>query len=109
MVNKVLQKSKLMDEEKVGISFQMPKSLKKQIDKVCEDNDIKLTTFFNSLAQYAIDELQEKGDLIYLEGRRLASERVSHLKDYIESTNPDAEEYYRISSEIGRLTDIFDL
>ena len=56
MIEKVLQMSKSVDDEKVGVSFQMPKSLKDKIDKLCEKNSIKLTTFFNSLAQVAIDE-----------------------------------------------------
>ena len=109
MVGKVLQKSKIVDEEKVGVSFQMPKSLKQEVDKVCEEHGIKLTTFFNSLAQVAIDELKGKGDLVWLEGRRLASKEVANLEERIKFGPSDAEEYHRLVSEVSRLKEIYDL
>ena len=109
MVGKVLQKSKIVDEEKVGVSFQMPKSLKHEVDQICEEHGIKLTTFFNSLAQVAVDELKGKGDLVWLEGRRLASKEIANLEELIKMGPSDPEEYHRLVSEIGRLKDIYDL
>ena len=109
MIDKVLQMSKSVDEEKVGVSFQMPKSLKKEIDEICIRNGIKLTTFFNSLAQVAIDEMNGKGELKMIEGRRLAKERVEHLNRLIEEDNVYSENIVEVFSERDRLVEIFDL
>lgn len=109
MLDKVLQMSKSVDDEKVGVSFQMPKSLKKAIDKLCEKNGIKLTTFFNSLSQVAIEELNGKGDLQKIEGHRLANERVKHLNLVIDGHGLDMDNAVDIITERNRLVELFDL
>lgn len=109
MIEKVLQMSKSVDDEKVGVSFQMPKGLKKAIDKLCEKNGIKLTTFFNSLSQVAIEESNGKGDLQKIEARRLADERVKHLNQLIDGHNLDMDNAVEVITERNRLIELFDL
>jgi len=109
MLEKVLQISKSVDDEKVGVSFQMPKTLKKEIDNLCLSNGIKLTTFFNSLAQVAVDEINGRGSLIEIEGRRLADERVKHLTDLLDSGRFDGDDIVDIITERNRLIELFDL
>jgi len=89
MLKKVLQISKSVDDEKVGVSFQMPKGLKMGIDKLCAKNGIKLTTFFNSLAQVALDELQGVQDMKQTEFKRLATEKIEILNERITRFNKD--------------------
>ncbi len=109
MLNKVLQMSKSIDDEKVGVSFQMPKSLKVEIDQLCERNGIKLTTFFNSLSQVAIEELNGKGDLQKIEGQRLAAERLRYLNAMIDGHDLDMDNAVDIITERNRLIELFDL
>ena len=109
MLDKVLQISKSVDDEKVGVSFQMPKTLKKEIDNLCTKNGIKLTTFFNALAQTAIEEMNGKGDLQKIEGQRLADERVKHLNALIDGHGLDIENAIDVITERNRLIELFDL
>jgi len=109
MLEKVLQMSKSIDDEKVGVSFQMPKSLKIEIDKLCEKNGIKLTTFFNSLSQVAIEELNGKGDLMRSEGQRLADARIKHINEGLEGQHYDADDIVQVLTERSRLIELFDL
>ena len=82
---------------------------KKAIDKLCEKNGIKLTTFFNSLSQVAIEESNGKGDLQKIEARRLADERVKHLNQLIDGHNLDMDNAVDIITERNRLVELFDL
>ena len=102
MLDKVLQMSKSIDDEKAGVSFQMPKSLKIEIDQLCEINGIKLTTFFNSLAQVAIDEYRE--NQINLPE---AMEQAVILEDIVGQFSggdrDDMIEHYKNKQELSRL------
>ena len=109
MLDEVLRISKSVDDEKVGISFQMPKSLKKEVDVFCSEHDIKLTTFFNSLTQVALDELKGKGDLKLIEARKLAKDRLDVLNSLIDEGAVDIDNAVQIHTERERLIELFGL
>lgn len=83
MLEKVLKISKSLDDEKVGVSFQMPKGLKEEVDHLCDKNGIKLTTFFNSLAQVAIEESKGNYESREIMFQRLANQRIALLSELI--------------------------
>lgn len=62
MLSKAINIARGTSEEKVGVSFQMPKPLKESLDALCKKNDITLTSLFIALAQVAIDE-DKNGDI----------------------------------------------
>ena len=107
MISEVLRISKSIDDEKVGVSFQMPKTLKNEVDAFCSENDIKLTTFFNSLTQVAIDEFKGKGDLKLIEAKRLAKERLDILNRMISEGDVDGDNVVQIVTERDRLIELF--
>ena len=102
MINKVLKMSKSLDDEKVGVSFQMPKSLKNEVDKLCEENGIKLTTFFNSLAQVALDEHKEQA-VNYSSLRAELLQQKQFLKDFDGGDDDDMIEYYERQARMNEL------
>lgn len=76
MIKQILEIAKFSDDEKIGVSFQMPKSLKSDLEQYCKEHNIKMTTFFNAMAQIVLSN-----DNYSLECQRLLQLRLEHIED----------------------------
>lgn len=90
MLNRAIELAKGNEEVKVGLSVQVPKSLKEDFETICKENGVSMSSMLLSLIQVAVAEVQEKENLIFevnKELNRLISEKNMLLK--IQSQNED--------------------
>lgn len=64
MLNKVIKLAKGTEEPKIGLSVQVPKSLKDDFENICKENNVSMSSMLLSLIQVAVDEIKEKENLI---------------------------------------------
>lgn len=55
MLEKIISASKNENEEKVGFSLQLPKSLKNDFDQYCKKNETNMTATLISFMRYAVN------------------------------------------------------
>ena len=90
MLNRAIELAKGNEEIKVGLSVQVPKSLKEDFETICKQNSVSMSSMLLSLIQVAVAEVEEKENLIFevnKELNRLISEKNMLLK--IQSQNSD--------------------
>lgn len=56
MLNSALGLAKGNDETKVGISVQIPKSLKEDFEELCKKNGVSMASMLQALVQIAVNE-----------------------------------------------------
>ncbi|MDX4036094.1 hypothetical protein [Aliarcobacter skirrowii] len=59
MIKKAMDYAKNPVDEKVGISFQAPVSLKKEFERVCKEQNVSMTNLFLGLMKATIQEYPE--------------------------------------------------
>lgn len=64
MLNKAIKLAKGTEEPKIGLSVQVPKSLKDDFENICKENNVSMSSMLLSLIQVAVDEIKEKENLI---------------------------------------------
>lgn len=64
MLKKAIDLAKGNEEPKVGLSVQVPKSLKDDFENICKDNNVSMSSMLLSLIQVAVDEIKEKEAII---------------------------------------------
>lgn len=64
MLNKAIELAKGNEEPKVGLSVQVPKSLKDEFENICKENNVSMSSMLLSLIQVAVDEIDEKENVI---------------------------------------------
>lgn len=56
MLNKAIQLAKGNEEPKVGLSVQVPKSLKDDFENICKENNVSMSSMLLSLIQVVVNE-----------------------------------------------------
>lgn len=56
MLSKAIKLAKGTEEPKIGLSVQVPKSLKDEFENICKENNVSMSSMLLSLIQVAIDE-----------------------------------------------------
>ncbi len=56
MLSKAIKLAKGTEEPKIGLSVQVPKSLKDEFETICKENNVSMSSMLLSLIQVAIDE-----------------------------------------------------
>lgn len=56
MLRKAIELAKGNEEPKVGLSVQVPKSLKDEFENICKENNVSMSSMLLSLIQVAVDE-----------------------------------------------------
>ena len=115
MLSSALGLAKGNDETKVGISVQIPKSLKEDFEELCKKNGVSMASMLQALVQIAVNE--DKGidtHLVTVSGGESYKKELfdNYLKDYynatskfsslFEPTDSDEADYYencRLSME----------
>ncbi|MDD3855393.1 hypothetical protein [Sulfurimonas sp.] len=64
MLSKAIKLAKGTEEPKIGLSVQVPKSLKDDFENICKENNVSMSSMLLSLIQVAVDEIKEKENLI---------------------------------------------
>ena len=76
-------RAKGTEEIKVGLSVQVPQSLKDDFETICKENNVSMSSMLLSLIQVAVEEVQEKENYIFeinKELNRLISDKNMLLK-----------------------------
>lgn len=107
MLSSALGLAKGNDETKVGISVQIPKSLKEDFEELCKKNSVSMASMLQALVQIAVNE--DKGIDTHLvtacDGESYKKELFdTYLRDYynetskfnslLEPTDSDEADYY---------------
>jgi len=90
MLSSALGLAKGNDETKVGISVQIPKSLKEDFEELCKKNSVSMASMLQALVQIAVNE--DKGIDTHLvmvsNGESYKKELFDgYLKDYYNATS----------------------
>lgn len=56
MLNKAIKLAKGSEEPKVGLSVQVPKSLKDEFESICKENNVSMSSMLLSLIHVAVEE-----------------------------------------------------
>lgn len=64
MLSKAIKLAKGTEEPKIGLSVQVPKSLKDDFENICKDCNVSMSSMLLSLIQVVVDEVKEKEALI---------------------------------------------
>lgn len=56
MLSKAIKLAKGSEEPKVGLSVQVPKSLKDEFESICKENSVSMSSMLLSLIQVAVEE-----------------------------------------------------
>lgn len=72
MLSKAIKLAKGTEEPKIGLSVQVPKSLKDDFENICKENNVSMSSMLLSLIQVAVDEIKEKENLIFEMEKTLA-------------------------------------
>ena len=62
MLSKAIKLAKGTEEPKIGLSVQVPKSLKDEFENICKDNNVSMSSMLLSLIQVAIEESKENNE-----------------------------------------------
>ena len=99
MLRKVLSKAKTVEEEKVGVSFQIPKTLKKEFDILCAKHNVTITSMLQSLIEVAISEDKGEKDYFEIEALLNLNSKIVNLQNKING-------YYYIDEHGNKELDI---
>lgn len=88
MLEKAIKLAKGTEEPKIGLSVQVPKSLKDEFENICKENNVSMSSMLLSLIHVAVDESKSNNKSIseiQSELSKLYQARTS-CEDIIEKT-----------------------
>ena len=103
LLEKAKKNAKSEEEEKIGLSLKVPKSLKEKIEKEAKDAGVSVNALLTNVLELAFNESVIKEELSEKDKLKL---RLLHLEIEISKFTADYDEGYQIVGDY-RISDIY--